>query len=388
MTYTAAATTSLVSFTHTSLTCSLTSAGQKFAAVTLAGTGGTVQQQDDFLCNNVVNAVWTLTAGTWDCNSHAFTATEFKSNNSNARTFSAGSALNIGGNAGSNQTIWDVTTATSFTFTKNALSNITVLANTVSTTGFNITGMAASLNLPGLTFITQSFPGMAVINLGGTWTSLTVGAGWSIVAPQASAAMTVPTVAFNGTASNPCGFFVIAASSIIQLTCSTSFQATYTGIGFVAMTGAPATNSASNCFPFGINSGIIFNSSLVSPTALPTLIWQDPLASSDFTTAGSVGALMAGMSNLQYTVPAIGRGTVGSSASTTSIPTSAYAPATSASVANQLVGGVVYFDATTTTVALRGQRAVITASSASATPTLTVAALTAAPASGDTFSVV
>ncbi len=103
---------------------------------------------------------------------------------------------------------------------------------------------------------------------------------------------------------------------------------------------------------------------------------------------GAIGSSATAATNLAQTTQAIGRGTVTTGASTTSIPTSAYAPATSASVANQLVGRVVLFDAATTTVALRGQASVISASTASATPTLTVGALTATPANGDSFSVV
>lgn len=80
------------------------------------------------------------------------------------------------------------------------------------------------------------------------------------------------------------------------------------------------------------------------------------------------------------------RGTVGSSSTTTSIVTSGMTPATS--VADQLKGRIVLFDDDTTTAALRGQATDITASSASATPTLTVTALTNAPASGDTFTIV
>lgn len=80
------------------------------------------------------------------------------------------------------------------------------------------------------------------------------------------------------------------------------------------------------------------------------------------------------------------RGTVGSSSTTTSIVTSSMSPSTS--VADQLKGRIVIFDHNTTTAALRGQATDITASSASGTPTLTVTALTTAPASGDTFTIV
>ena len=80
------------------------------------------------------------------------------------------------------------------------------------------------------------------------------------------------------------------------------------------------------------------------------------------------------------------RGTASGTPTTTSIPTSAMSPATS--VADQVKGRIVIFDYDTTTAALRGQATDITASSASATPTLTVTALTTAPVSGDTFTIV
>lgn len=80
------------------------------------------------------------------------------------------------------------------------------------------------------------------------------------------------------------------------------------------------------------------------------------------------------------------RGTVSGTPSTTSIPTSAMSPATS--VADQVKGRIVIFDHDTTTAALRGQATDITASTSSATPTLTVTALTTAPVSGDTFTIV
>ena len=89
--------------------------------------------------------------------------------------------------------------------------------------------------------------------------------------------------------------------------------------------------------------------------------------------------------NIAKTTRAIGRGTVTTGASTTSIPTSAFSP--SGSVADQFKSRLLTFDADTTTAALRGQSTDITASSNSAAPTFTVTALTTAPVSGDTFSV-
>lgn len=99
----------------------------------------------------------------------------------------------------------------------------------------------------------------------------------------------------------------------------------------------------------------------------------------------SVNSDTTAATNLAKTGAAIGRGTVTTGGTTTSIPTSAFAP--SGVAADQFKGRVVTFDADTTTTSLRGQSTDITANTAAATPTLTVTALTTAPSSGDTFSV-
>lgn len=92
------------------------------------------------------------------------------------------------------------------------------------------------------------------------------------------------------------------------------------------------------------------------------------------------------IANLNKTLAAIGRGTATTGGTTTSVPTSAFSPA--GAVADQFKGRAIIFDSDTATSALRGQAAVITASSNAATPVFTVSPLTTAPASGDTFSIV
>lgn len=82
-------------------------------------------------------------------------------------------------------------------------------------------------------------------------------------------------------------------------------------------------------------------------------------------------------------VNAITIGTVGSSASTTSVPTSALNPA--ATKIDQFKGQILCFDKDTTTTNLRGQKTVITGNDGSGV--LTVTALTDAPQSGDTFTI-
>lgn len=76
-------------------------------------------------------------------------------------------------------------------------------------------------------------------------------------------------------------------------------------------------------------------------------------------------------------------GTVGVGSTTTSVVSSALTPA--GSVSTQFKGRILTFSDDTTTAALRGQSTDITASSAAATPTFTVTALTTAPVSTDSF---
>lgn len=82
------------------------------------------------------------------------------------------------------------------------------------------------------------------------------------------------------------------------------------------------------------------------------------------------------------------RGTVGvvTVPSTTQFTPSAFSP--SGVAADQFKGRIIIFDNATTTTSLRGQATDITASSGAALPLLTFTALTTAPVSGDTFSVV
>jgi hypothetical protein len=109
----------------------------------------------------------------------------------------------------------------------------------------------------------------------------------------------------------------------------------------------------------------------------------------------SVGAMAAGVLTATAIaadaitpakIQSLGIGTVTTGATTTSVPTSAFSPA--GAIADQFKNRTILFDDTTTTTTLRGCARQITASSNAATPTLTVDALPAAPASGDTFSVI
>lgn len=135
----------------------------------------------------------------------------------------------------------------------------------------------------------------------------------------------------------------------------------------------------------GASGGLLISGSNSGTTTLGALTVTGAI-----TATGSndvrLGATERGLIRDKVGERTVARATASGTPTTTSIPTSAMSPATS--VADQLKGRIIIFDHDTTTAALRGQATDITASSVSATPTLTVTLLTTAPVSGDTFSIV
>ena len=106
--------------------------------------------------------------------------------------------------------------------------------------------------------------------------------------------------------------------------------------------------------------------------------------SSDGVDIASIRGSTIAAVNLNLSAGSIITGTVGSSSTTTSVITSALSlPGTDT---DQFKGRLIQFLANTTTAGLRGEIGVISASTISATPTLTISsALTTAPVSTDTF---
>lgn len=110
------------------------------------------------------------------------------------------------------------------------------------------------------------------------------------------------------------------------------------------------------------------------------------LAVSGNTGAGTFGAAINDV-NLRGSRTVV-RGTVSNSTtpSATQFTSSGLAPAGSS--VDQFKGRIIVFDNDTTTVALRGAATDITASTAATNPLFTFSTLPAAPANGDTFSIV
>jgi hypothetical protein len=91
-------------------------------------------------------------------------------------------------------------------------------------------------------------------------------------------------------------------------------------------------------------------------------------------------------SNVSHSMQAITRGTCSGGTLTTAVVSALTSPS-SLGAAGQLIGRTILFDANTVTANLQGQASNITNSTTGSTPTLTFTALTTAPVSGDTFSV-
>ena len=391
MTYSPVSAASLVSFSSTSGVSQLTSAGKKLAALTVTGVGGTMQLKDDLSVNAFANGLITLTSGTFDCfdggAAHALTANQFSSNNSNVRSFLGGGTITLGGQLNINGVVWNVASVANLTFTKNS-ANIVVLPISPSTNPGGWTFAGGGLTYNGLT-LNQSPNGNELLLTGSnTFSSLSVGSGWTLFLPQGGTTTINSAFTLVGTQTRPISILSSTISGTATLVCPSGVcSLTWGALLSIAASGG-ASFVATNVLDLGaVNSGWAItppaDATLAAPTATQnaTAVWQDLLAGSDFSTAASVGALLKAMSNLQYTVPTIGRGTVGSGATTTSITTSAF------SIVGKSGPRSIVFDPTTTTANLRGQASAISSSTGGGTPTFTIAALTDTPAVGDTFSV-
>jgi hypothetical protein len=100
----------------------------------------------------------------------------------------------------------------------------------------------------------------------------------------------------------------------------------------------------------------------------------------------AVGGSTLAAENLRYTGAALGRFTVDAGSSLVTVVMLSVTPTVIS--ADQYKGRLILFDADTATTGLRGQASDITANSTAASPVFTVTALTAAPSSGNTGSIV
>lgn len=109
-------------------TSTITSNGITLGALTISGSGITVQLADAISCAGVL----TLTQGTFNAVTYNVTCSNFNSSNSNTRTLTMGSGLWTMSGTG---TVWNMTTITGLTFNKNT-ANILISSNSTSSRTF------------------------------------------------------------------------------------------------------------------------------------------------------------------------------------------------------------------------------------------------------------
>jgi hypothetical protein len=152
MTFAPASSARLITFTSTSGTTLITTAGKTLGAVTFNGVGGTFQNQDAMAVRS--DASITLTNGTWDTNSKNISAGNILSNNSNTRVLTMGASaialacVSVGS--------WDFTVGTGATITANT-ATVTMSPTTVGQRQF----VGGSLNFNGLTVAFVSAPSLS-----------------------------------------------------------------------------------------------------------------------------------------------------------------------------------------------------------------------------------
>jgi hypothetical protein len=268
MTYTPLSSNALVTFANTTGSAVLTSAGKNFGGITVnTGTTGTigVQLADNLNVTGFSGAILTLTGGTLDAatNLATITASQFSSSGSTARTLTLGGNIKVGGsNAAQNNTIWNTATPTNLTITANARSLEVVSPPAIQ--GLILAGGGAT-GLPALLVDDNTGGATVALSITGSssWPSMTVGAGWNIILPNAGTQTIAGggTCAFNGTTANPTMLSVFSVNGVATLS-SASTSCTATNAMLYGITGSGgATFTATNSVNMGTNAGWSFSGS-------------------------------------------------------------------------------------------------------------------------------
>lgn len=141
MTYTVAAGSSANTFTSTSGTTTLNSNGKLMANSTFNGAGGTFTIAGPSFSFSSA-AGMTLTAGTFDCatNNPDINLAAFASNNSNTREVKCGNGTWTFTPTTASGNVWDYTTITGLTHTKNSSNFVINCVNSPSSGGNFVTG--------------------------------------------------------------------------------------------------------------------------------------------------------------------------------------------------------------------------------------------------------
>jgi hypothetical protein len=251
MTYTPSSSSRTWTFTSTSGTTQITTAGKNFAGIILNGVGGTFQLQDAVSVTFATNSALTLTNGTFSANNQNVTVSNFSSSNANTRVVNMGSGTWTLSGAGGTS-LWDTATNTGLTLNRDT-STIVVPTGT----GVRTVTMGAGLTLPPISIAAlSSMAGNITFNGASTINTLSVTAPNRIqfTAGVTTTISNAPT--WSGSSSNRIQLMAHTAGT--QATVSVaSGTATFDNciIEDMAFTGG-ATFTGTNSFNVGNNTSI------------------------------------------------------------------------------------------------------------------------------------
>jgi hypothetical protein len=233
-----------ITFTSTSGTTLITSAGKTLPQVSFNGVGGTFQLQDNLSANNSQ----TLTSGTLDLNGKTITQlAEFIGTGSTTRVLNCG----VGGGitlTGLTSTLLDVS-GTGITTDGNCI----ITLSSITATGSRALNLGTSLTFAGVVIsqaAAASFPAISITATTPTITTMTLnGPLWL---QPSSTTYTVGTFNIVGTSGNQ-----VMLSSAVSNGTGPTFNVTtavMTWAGFMDITFGTSAVSPTNCFAFGNNS--------------------------------------------------------------------------------------------------------------------------------------
>ena len=194
-----------LNFTNSTGTCVLTSAGKTtLGSITINGAG-TVQQADNLSLQGMQGASLTLSAGTFDCNSHTLNVPAMVVGGSTTRQINLGTALSLAGNVSPNSTAFDTSGGiTGLTINNAGTCPITILDATT------LQNAAQTYNWGGLTLGAITVQGttennVTVFSSNFTCSSLTLNAGTIFELGAAGTVTLTITNAFTwtGTSTSP-----------------------------------------------------------------------------------------------------------------------------------------------------------------------------------------
>lgn len=258
-TYTPISITSLFQLTGTTGTQKITSSGKNLFALTLNGVGGTFQLQDNLNCSAGVNAIVTLTNGTFDAQGFNITTGLFVSSAANTRTLIATGTITVG-SVNTTGSIFSLV-ATSLTST-GFTPKVTVTGTTNATRTLAFGGLATYSDV---SIGANTGGANTAITGANTFATLAITAPNYIQLPAATTTTVTTAPTISGSSGSEIAIVSNNPASNATLSVATGTVA-FSWAAFQAITGAGgATFTATSSFDLGRNSNVTITAPASGP---------------------------------------------------------------------------------------------------------------------------